>query len=89
MTAADLEGAASKRALKEVLVETLQEQRELFHEVFAEVLEDFALAEAVREGQQTRTATREEAFSALRGKTRKRAAAPLSGNIDDRRRSVR
>src|SRR4051812_48951478 len=53
MTAADLEGAALKRALKEVLVETLQEQRELFHEVFAEVLEDFALAKAIREGLET------------------------------------
>jgi hypothetical protein len=40
------------------LVETLQEQRELLHDVFAEVLEDFALAEAIREGQKTKPATR-------------------------------
>jgi hypothetical protein len=52
--------AVLKQALKEALVETLQEQRELLHEVFAEVLEDFALAKAVREGQQTKRATRAE-----------------------------
>ncbi len=69
MAATDLDGAALKRALKEALAETLQEQRELFHEVFAEVLEDFALAEAIREGQQTKSVTREEVFRALRGKT--------------------
>ena len=42
-----------KQVLKEALAETPHEQRELLHEVFAEVLEDVALAEAIREGQQT------------------------------------
>ena len=58
-----------KRALKEALAETLHEQRELLHEVFAEVLEDFALVEAIREGLETKTATREEVFRILRGKS--------------------
>jgi hypothetical protein len=57
-----------KRALKEALVETLQEQRELLHEVFTEVLEDFALAEAIREGQNSKPATRDEVFRVLQGK---------------------
>ena len=57
-----------KEVLKEALKETLQEQRGLLHEVFAEVLEDFALAEAIREGQKTKRATREEVFRILRGK---------------------
>jgi hypothetical protein len=59
---------ALKRALKEALAETLQEHRELLHEVFAEVLEDFALSAAVREGQKTERASREEVLRALRGK---------------------
>ncbi len=59
---------ALKETLKEALTETLQEQRDLLHEVFAEVLEDFALAEAIREGQKTKRATREEVFRILRGK---------------------
>jgi hypothetical protein len=44
---------AMKAALKEALTETLQEQRELLHEVFLEVLEDFALAKAIRAGRET------------------------------------
>jgi hypothetical protein len=59
---------ALKRALKQALVEALQEQRELLHEVFAEVLEDFALAEAIREGQKTKPATRAEVVRVLEGK---------------------
>jgi vacuolar-type H+-ATPase catalytic subunit A/Vma1 len=57
-----------KQALKEALVEALQEQRELLYEVFTEVLEDFALTEAIREGQQTKSATREEVFRIIQGK---------------------
>lgn len=67
MAGTDVSQAALKQALKEALAETLQEQRELLHEVFAEVLEDFALAEAIREGQETKSATREEVFGILRG----------------------
>jgi hypothetical protein len=66
MAATDLDAEVLKRVLKEVLAETLREQRGLFHEIFTEVLEDFALAEAIREGQQTASATREEVFRSLR-----------------------
>ena len=58
-----------KRALKEALTETFQEQRELLHEVFAEVLEDFALAEAIRQGKKSKRASRSEVFHLLRCKT--------------------
>ncbi|HEX8199211.1 MAG TPA: hypothetical protein VF590_01895 [Isosphaeraceae bacterium] len=67
MAATDLDVETLKRALKEALVEAMRDQRELFHEIFAEVLEDFAMAEAIREGQKTKTATREEVFRSLRG----------------------
>lgn len=53
MARTDPNSEAMKQALKEALVETLHEQRELLYEIFAEVLEDFALAEAIREGRQT------------------------------------
>lgn len=68
MTQAKLTERALKKALKEVFVETLQEQRELLHEVFAEVLEDFALAEAIREGQKGKRASRDEVFRVLQGR---------------------
>lgn len=67
MAGADLDQTEFKRAFKEALIEALQEQRTLFHEVFAEVLEEFALAEAIREGQQTKSVSREEVFRFLRG----------------------
>ena len=67
METANLDREALKQAMKEALAETLQEQRELFRDVFAEVLEDFALAEAIRAGEQTKRATREEVFRLLRG----------------------
>ena len=56
-----------KHALKEALSETFQEQRGFLHEVFSEVLEDFALAEAIREGRKTKIAKRDEVFRVLQG----------------------
>ena len=57
-----------KKVFKEALAETLQEQREFLHEVFVEVLEDIALVEAIREGQQTEKVDRDEVFRILEGK---------------------
>ena len=68
MPESQFDRADLKQTLKEALTETLQEQRELLHEVFAEVLEDFALAEAIREGQKSKRATRAEVFRMLQGK---------------------
>lgn len=65
MARTGLDNEALKEALKEALVETLHEQRGLLHEVFAEVLEDIALAEAIREGRQTDRVEHKEVFSAL------------------------
>jgi hypothetical protein len=50
--------SALKRALKEALVETLHEQRGLLEEVFAEVLEEFAMAEAIRQGRKSGSVSR-------------------------------
>ena len=68
MATAHFDKEVLKQAMKEALAETFQEQRGLFHEVFAEVLEDFALAEAIHEGRQTKKAPREEVFWLLQGK---------------------
>lgn len=56
-----------KQTLKEALSETLHEQRDLLHDIFAEVLEDFALVEAIREGQKTKKAPRAEVLRILQG----------------------
>ncbi len=65
MAQTEPDGDALKEAFKEALTETLHEQRGLLREVFAEVLEDFAFAEAIREGQQTERAERDEIFRLL------------------------
>lgn len=57
-----------KNALKEALVEKLLEERDLLAEVVSEVVEDFALAEAAREGRKTKLISRDAVFRALRGK---------------------
>jgi len=55
-----------KQLLKEALAETLEERRDLY-DVFVEVLEDVAMAEAIREGQRSELATRNEVFNLLEG----------------------
>jgi hypothetical protein len=56
-----------KQVFKEALTETFHEQREFLREVFAEAIEDVALFEAIREGQRTPRATREEVFRLFKG----------------------
>ena len=67
MDTATIQSEAFKKVLKEALTETLREQRDLLYEVFADVLEDFALAEAIREVQQTEPTRREEVLDILKG----------------------
>jgi len=67
MAQAGLSESALKKLFKEALTEARQEQREMLHNVFAEVLEDIALAEAIRQGQQTEQVAREEIFTSLEG----------------------
>jgi len=54
-----------KQAVKEAFSESLREQREFLHEVFAEVLEEFALAEAIREGRKTKLVQRDDVLQIL------------------------
>ena len=63
-----LDNDAFKQLLKEALAEVLEEKRALLHEVFAEVLEDLALAEAIREGQETEVVSRDDVFDVLEGR---------------------
>jgi type I restriction-modification system DNA methylase subunit len=65
MGTAQLPPDALKEALKEALSETLHEHRDLFREVFEEVLEDFALVEAIREGEDTEAVDRDQIMEML------------------------
>lgn len=57
-----------KELFKQAIFEVLQEQKEWFYDLFAEVIEDFALARAIREGEAEESVSREEVFSILEGK---------------------
>ena len=52
---------ALRQMLKQALADALDERRD----VLAEVLEDFALAEAIREGEKTERVSRDEIFAEL------------------------
>ncbi|HLL48489.1 MAG TPA: hypothetical protein VK399_17435 [Longimicrobiaceae bacterium] len=51
-----------KDALKVALVEVLEERPDLLRDVLAEVMEDIALARAIREGEASGLVPREEIF---------------------------
>jgi hypothetical protein len=57
-----------KKLLKEALVEVLDEQRDLLYEVFAEVLEDFMLAQVLKEGEGAEPDQGEHFFAVMEGK---------------------
>lgn len=60
-----LTDAALKQVCKEALAETLSEQRELLAEVVVQVIEDMALGEAIRQGQQSDDVPREAIMEIL------------------------
>jgi len=58
-----------KTLFKQAFLELLQERGDLFYDVLAEVIEDFALANAIREGESTNSIGRAEVFQILEGTT--------------------
>ncbi|MEA2710731.1 MAG: hypothetical protein QOF78_3332 [Phycisphaerales bacterium] len=57
--------AALTNSLKRALVQSLRENREDFRDLLAEVLEDVALANAIREGRKTKPVKRASVMKAL------------------------
>jgi len=56
-----------KELFKQAFVELLQERKDLLYELVAEIIEDLALLEAIREGEETEPVLREEVFRVLEG----------------------
>jgi hypothetical protein len=46
-------------------VELLQERKDLIYDLVTEIVEDYALARAIKEGEQTRKVSREKVVRAL------------------------
>ena len=67
MTEISLDEGRIKELMKQAVLEVLKERRDLIYDVFAEVIEDLALANAIKEGESTESVTREEVFKTLEG----------------------
>lgn len=57
-----------KEILKTTLIEVFEERRDVFYDVVAEALEDIGLARAIKEGENTKSASRAEIFKIIAGK---------------------
>jgi hypothetical protein len=64
----DLDPELIKKSFKDALIEVLHEERDALREVLAEVVEDSALADAIREGQDSEPVDRDTVFRVLEGR---------------------
>ena len=60
-----LEESQLKEALKQAMVELLQERKDLFYDLVEEIVEDMGLLRAIKEGETTEAAGREEVYRGL------------------------
>jgi len=65
MRHASLSETQVKALLKQAFVELLEERRDLLYDLFAEVIEDFALARAIEQGESTESVSKEEVLAIL------------------------
>ncbi len=56
-----------KQIFKEALIEALEEKKDVFHELIVEAIEDIGLINAIRQGQNTETVSKQEIFDILKG----------------------
>ena len=54
-----------KEILKQAMTELLEERKDFFYDLFAEVMEDVAISNAIREGEETEPIDRSEIFTIL------------------------
>jgi len=65
MSEATLDDARLKALFKDAFVELLQERGELLRDIIAEALEDAGMAQAIRQGLETPSASRDDVLKAL------------------------
>ena len=58
-----------KEVIKQAFAELLQERRDLLYDVFSEVLEDIALVNAIKEGENTEIVSREKVLQIVESKS--------------------
>jgi spore coat polysaccharide biosynthesis protein SpsF (cytidylyltransferase family) len=67
MLSVTLDERQIKDLFKQAVLELFQERRDLLYDLLAEVIEDLALANAIKEGESTETVSRAEVFRILEG----------------------
>jgi hypothetical protein len=67
MSSVTLDERQIKDLFKQAVLELFQERRDLLYNLLAEVIEDLALANAIKEGESTETVSRAEVFRILEG----------------------
>ncbi len=55
-----------KEMLKTALVEIIKEDKEIFYDLLTEVIEDIAMSNAIKEGENTELVSRETIFNKLK-----------------------
>ena len=63
----DIDEKQTKELIKQAVLELFEERKDLLYDLFAEIIEDAILVHAIREGEQTETASRDEIFEILGG----------------------
>ena len=56
-----------KDLMKQALVEVIEDRKEMIHAILSEVIEDIALAHAIKEGEATESVGKDEILSILQG----------------------
>ena len=67
MAVEHLDDGRIKEIFKQAILEVFQERKDLLHDAFAEAIEDISLTNAIRDGEATGPATKEEVFQTLEG----------------------
>ncbi len=67
MSYTTLDETRIKDLFKQAFVELLQERKDLFYELVTDAVEDFALLNAIKEGEDTAMVCREEVFQVWEG----------------------
>jgi hypothetical protein len=65
MTTFSLDDKHMKDLIKQALLELFQERRDLFYDLFEELIEDVGLANAMREGENSKIVSEQEVMRTL------------------------
>ena len=57
-----------KELMKEAVLDALKDQKEVLYDILAEVMEDIALAQAIKEGEDTETVGKEKILDIIEGR---------------------